>query len=262
MNIGLIVVDDGIYTHRWVRQFLDDGNHTICAGACLSPFSARNFNPRNGHTRAILARIRYYGLQAAWKFGWRYLIGMVKDEWFRFSGCGRAGSVRTILSMKGVPLISIPDQDVNNREFQARLKVHEPDVLLCTFSQKAGEALRKLAPLGCLNIHFSCLPENAGREPVFWSLLRGRGFGLTVYRMGAKLDAGQMLAQESLDAAGLHSLHAAVQKVCRHVPGALCAALHRLEVGGWVGMPPYPRLNSWPETRHIQSFHRAGFRFI
>lgn len=261
MKIGLIVVDDGIYTHRWVRQFMEDGNHTICVGACLSPFSARNFNPRNSHTKAILARTRYYGLRAAFKFGWRFLIGMARDALFKFSGWGQAGFVRSILSMEGIPLIPVSDQDVNDPEFQARLKVHEPDVLVCTFSQKAGEALRRLAPLGCLNIHFSCLPENAGREPVFWSLLRGRGYGLTVYRMSKTLDSGQILAQKRLDAADLHSLDAAIQNVCTHVPAALSAALRRLEAGTGSQMHS-PEMNSWPRPKDIQAFHKAGFRFI
>jgi folate-dependent phosphoribosylglycinamide formyltransferase PurN len=261
MKIGLIVIDDGIYTHQWVRGFLGDRNHTICAGACLNPFSAHNFNPQNGRAKAILYRTRYYGLRATLKFGSRFLYGMMADALFRITGSGRAESVRSILSLADIPLVPIPDQDVNDSDFQVKLKAYEPDVLVCTFSQKAGENLRRLAPLGCLNIHFSCLPENAGREPVFWSLLRGQGYGLTVYRVGTVLDSGQMLIQKRLGMADLHSMDEAIQKVCTHVPAALSAALQRLEDGTGSQMPT-PNLNSWPGPNDIQAFRGVGFRFI
>jgi len=259
MKIGLIVIDDGLYTHRWVCRLLEDRNHTICVGACLSPFSAQNFNPQNGCAKAIIYRTRYYGLRATLKFGWRLMKGRMGDAVFRFAGCGRPESVRSILSMAEIPLISIPDQDVNDDEFQAKLKAYEPDVLVCTFSQKAEKKLRGLAPKGCLNIHFSCLPKNGGREPVFWSLLYGRGYGLTVYRMGATLDSGLMLAQERLNVEGLHTLDAAIGNVCNRIPTVLSVALSRLEEGmGW--QMRSPELNPWPGSKDIQAFRKSGFR--
>jgi len=261
MKIGLIVMDDGIYIHHWAREFLQHGDHTICVGACLNPFFARNFNPQKVFVKAILDRTSYYGLGTTLKFGWRFLNRRVADVIFRFSGRGHAESVRSILSMAGIPLIPIPDQNVNAPAFLARLKTYKPDVLVGTFSQKAGENLRGFAPLGCLNIHFSCLPENAGREPVFWSLLLGKGYGLTVYRIGAELDSGQMLIQLRLDEAGLISLDAAIHKVCTYVPDALSAALSRLETGTAERLPP-PDLNPWPGSQDIKAFLNAGYRFI
>lgn len=261
MRIGLAVVDDGLYTHRWVRGLVETGEHEICAGVCLNPFSAPNFNPSRSSIGSMIARTRYYGPAESLKFGGRYLRERTKDGIFRLTKRGRAGSVRSLLVEAGIPILPVPDRDLNNLVFQADLKVHQPEVIVCAVSQGIGSRLRGLARHGCLNVHFSCLPENAGREPVFWSLLRGRGFGLTVYRMGAGFDSGDLLAQGSLSLDGLGTLDEAIRLVCDNVPETLLEALDNLKTGSARRLAK-PEHNPWPRRKDVKAFRQAGFSFI
>ena len=162
----------------------------------------------------------------------------------------------------GVPLVTIPDHDVNHQDFLNKFKQYRPQVLITLFSQKAELPLRTLAPFGCLNIHFSYLPENAGREPVFWSLLKERGYGLTIYQMGEEFDSGKILAQKKLSSTGLNSLHEAIKNVCVHIPETLEIALRNLEMKTDSTVVSSNTMNGWPEAEDVKAFYNGGFKFI
>ena len=52
----------------------------------------------------------------------------------------------------------------------------------------------------CLNIHPSLLPEYRGAAPIQRALLDGKNHtGVTVFRLAAKMDAGEILAQSETD---------------------------------------------------------------
>jgi len=54
-------------------------------------------------------------------------------------------------------------------------------------------------PLGIINSHFSLLPEWRGADPITFSLLSGQDeTGVSLMRIDAKLDEGDILAQEGL----------------------------------------------------------------
>lgn len=51
-------------------------------------------------------------------------------------------------------------------------------------------------PHGCINVHFSLLPEYRGAAPVNWAIVRGETeTGVTTMRIVAELDAGPVLLQ-------------------------------------------------------------------
>ncbi len=67
-----------------------------------------------------------------------------------------------------------------------------------------GQILSKdvlLVPrLGGINVHASLLPKYRGAAPIAWAILNGETqSGVTIIRMSASLDAGDMLAQAALD---------------------------------------------------------------
>jgi len=261
MRIGLIVVDDGIYTHQWVRDILKLPRHNICVCACLSPFYARNFNPHKNLINSINFRLRYYGLRASIKFYLLFLKNRAEASTLNLNRQKRVSSVRALISHDKIPLVPIQNQDVNHPDFLDKFKQYNPQVLLGVFSQKAELPLRTLAPLGCLNIHFSYLPDNAGREPVFWSLLEGKGYGLTIYRMGEVFDSGEILAQCRLASDGLFTLDEAIKNICMHIPEVLTNALDKLERGTDTMVLKPKALKGWPKPRDTRAFLDAGYTF-
>lgn len=61
------------------------------------------------------------------------------------------------------------------------------------------EALLKLPPLGCLNIHASLLPRWRGAAPIQRALLAGDAVtGVTIMQMEAGLDTGPIVLQETV----------------------------------------------------------------
>ncbi|WP_280443914.1 methionyl-tRNA formyltransferase [Nocardia brasiliensis] len=78
------------------------------------------------------------------------------------------------------------------------LPAYRPDLLLvCGFNWKIPASVIQLPRLGALNIHPSMLPRHRGPEPIAWAIRNGEThFGITVHRMDAELDSGNIIAQQ------------------------------------------------------------------
>jgi methionyl-tRNA formyltransferase len=62
------------------------------------------------------------------------------------------------------------------------------------------QGLIDLAPLGAYNLHGSLLPKYRGRAPVNWMIANGeREAGATLHHMVARADAGDIVAQRSVE---------------------------------------------------------------
>lgn len=87
-----------------------------------------------------------------------------------------------------------------NEELITALEAENPKVI---FVVDFGQIIREpfLSRL-CLNIHPSLLPEYRGAAPIQRVLLDGHNHtGVTVFRLVAKMDAGEILAQSEIDIA-------------------------------------------------------------
>ena len=87
-----------------------------------------------------------------------------------------------------------------NEELITALEAENPKVI---FVVDFGQIIREpfLSRL-CLNIHPSLLPEYRGAAPIQRVLLDGHNHtGVTVFRLAAKMDAGEILAQSEIDIA-------------------------------------------------------------
>src|SRR6185436_17618102 len=89
--------------------------------------------------------------------------------------------------------------DVNAPDAVARIAAASPRLLaVVAFGQILRRAVRDVAPLGGVNLHFSLLPRWRGAAPVQRAILAGDAeTGVAVQRIVAKLDAGPVLASAS-----------------------------------------------------------------
>ncbi len=80
------------------------------------------------------------------------------------------------------------------------LKKNTPDVILVIdFGHLIKEPVLSMAPLGCLNIHPSKLPEYRGSAPIQRALMEGRTkTAVSIFRLDAGMDSGPILAQPEL----------------------------------------------------------------
>jgi methionyl-tRNA formyltransferase len=98
----------------------------------------------------------------------------------------------------GVPVLQ--PEKVRDGRLAADLTARAPDLLLVVaYGRILGEDLLQLAPFGAVNVHASLLPRWRGAAPIQWALAEGdRETGVTVMRMDAGLDTGDVLLQRVL----------------------------------------------------------------
>jgi methionyl-tRNA formyltransferase len=92
-------------------------------------------------------------------------------------------------------------ENVNTTEGVAGVKAFQPDLLVvAAYGQILSRELLAAVPRGGINVHASLLPKYRGAAPVAWAIYHGETrTGVTIIKMSAALDAGDILAQEALD---------------------------------------------------------------
>lgn len=118
--------------------------------------------------------------------------------------------VKEVAVADSVPVWQPPR--ARNPEFIAELGALNPDlIVVAAYGQILPQALLDVPRFGCLNLHGSILPAYRGAAPIQWAMMDGRReTGVTLMRMDAGLDTGDMLAVRTTgirDDDDLASLH-------------------------------------------------------
>ncbi|MBI5210825.1 MAG: hypothetical protein HY927_12715 [Elusimicrobia bacterium] len=265
VRVGLAVVDDGLYTHRWAAALLQDAGLRVPFAVCLSPWRARGFNPRGGGAAAAaLSRLAYYGWRDTAVFAARAAASAAVDARWQAGLGGEPRRVASAARAKGVPVLRPPGGDINDASFCGRLASHRPDLIVCAFSQKAGARFLSVPLAGCLNVHFSLLPLHRGREPLMRAMLAGRGAGVSAHWMTEGVDEGAVVAQEPVGLEGCRTLDEAILKACA-VAARLLPRAVRLAVDAGGPAPASGALGprrGWPTPDEVAEFREKGFRFV
>ena len=189
--------------------------------------------------------------------------GRANDLLFRMRLRSQAHSVASAVHALGIERIKPPNGDINHPAFCAQLAAGGPDLVVCAFSQRAEESFVQTARVGCLNVHFSLLPEHRGREPSFRAMLSGKGAGVSVHWMAHELDAGAVVLQRPFDVTGCTTLHNAILRAC-HVAAQLVPDAIR-KAARWQGakhqLGPRLPVGGWPSQHETARFREKGFRF-
>jgi methionyl-tRNA formyltransferase len=113
----------------------------------------------------------------------------------RQTGQGMATIART----HGISLLQ--PESVNTPEGVAGVKGFNADLLVvAAYGQILSKEVLEATRHGGINVHGSLLPKYRGAAPVAWAIYHGETqTGITIIRMTTGLDAGEMLAQQSLE---------------------------------------------------------------
>src|SRR5262249_39611399 len=84
-------------------------------------------------------------------------------------------------------------------EFIADLAPLQPDlIVVAAYGQILPPAILELPRFGCINVHASLLPKYRGAAPIQWAILDDEPqTGVTIMKMDAGLDTGDILTQEA-----------------------------------------------------------------
>jgi len=109
-------------------------------------------------------------------------------------------------------------------------------VIVSCFARRLPETVRLVPRLGCFNLHPSRLPAFRGPSPVFWQFHEGvNPMGMTLHRMSAQLDAGNIVAQTAVTMEDGISLQQAGQLLAEAGGRLLVEALSRYGRAEWSG---------------------------
>ncbi|MGM3176015.1 MULTISPECIES: bifunctional UDP-4-amino-4-deoxy-L-arabinose formyltransferase/UDP-glucuronic acid oxidase ArnA [Dickeya] len=130
------------------------------------------------------------------------------------------GSVARTAAELGIPVFA--PEDVNHPLWVERIAAMSPDVIFSFYYRNLlSDAILQSAPRGAFNLHGSLLPRYRGRAPLNWVLVNGETeTGVTLHRMVARADAGNIVAQHSVaidDADTALSLHHKLRDAARNV---------------------------------------------
>lgn len=85
-------------------------------------------------------------------------------------------------------------------EYQTILD-YKPDIIItCAYGQFIPNSIIDYPKYGCINVHGSLLPKLRGGAPIHWAIINGfKETGMTIMKMSLKMDAGDIIAQQSLE---------------------------------------------------------------
>jgi methionyl-tRNA formyltransferase len=132
------------------------------------------------------------------------VVGLVTQP-DRAAGAARGSTRQTGRGLKaiaqehGIPVLQ--PESVNTPEGVAGLKSFKPELLVvAAYGQILSREVLGVAPNGGVNVHASLLPKYRGAAPIAWAIAGGETqTGVTIIRMTIGLDAGDLLAQATVD---------------------------------------------------------------
>ena len=117
--------------------------------------------------------------------------------------------------------------------FQEELKKINPDVIVVVaFGQIIPKTILELPRYGCINVHASLLPCYRGASPIQWAVINGDEVsGVTIMRMDAGLDTGDMLSKVEVPLAADETWGSLFDKLSEAGARQLVLTLAELERG-------------------------------
>jgi methionyl-tRNA formyltransferase len=105
--------------------------------------------------------------------------------------------VKTVALELGLPVLQ-PER-ARNEGFIDVLAELKPDIIVVVaYGQILPQAILDIPRFGCINVHTSLLPQYRGAAPIQWAIVNGEvETGVTIMKMDAGLDTGDILLQES-----------------------------------------------------------------
>ncbi len=145
--------------------------------------------------------------------------------------------VKMVALEREIPILQ-PD-DLSDAAFCDRLRSFEADLfVVIAYGKFLPKEILEIPKICAVNLHASLLPRYRGAAPINWAIMNGEvRTGVTVIRMNEHMDAGDMVAQESVsisddqDAQGLRDQLSDVGAEC------LSKAVMALASGSYACIP-------------------------
>lgn len=176
----------------------------------------------------------------------------------------RGRSITRLARERGFSIVETAS--VNAREYLDRLRELDLDVVVSVAAPEIFKApLLGLPRLGCVNIHSGRLPKYRGMMPTFWQMLhREPAVTVTIHRMVEKLDAGEILAEETFALEDRDRLDRVIVGTKQLGARMMISTLLELEQRLANGREPSGEAgyHRFPTPEHVKAFRRLGHRML
>ena len=150
---------------------------------------------------ALVPMVRRLHRLEGWRGVLRAIAGRVARMLASLARLGRASAPDDASAASGVALApSIRRHDVDDfhsPECADLVRRLAPDLGVIAGTYILRESVFAAPRMGSINLHSGKAPQYRGAAPAFWELYNGeRSVGITIHRVAAELDAGDILLQE------------------------------------------------------------------
>lgn len=168
-------------------------------------------------------------------------IVLVVTQPDRPSGRGRKlrrGDVASAADELGLPV----EQPADISQIADKLDAIAPDVMVVlAFGQLLPPRVLNIAPMGCINVHFSLLPQLRGAAPIQRAILNGLDqTGVSTMFMDQGLDTGDILLQRTTDIEPGDTSGSLADKLAQSGAALLVRTLEMIAAGAAVRAPQDP----------------------
>jgi len=114
-----------------------------------------------------------------------------------------------------------------------KIKSHNPEaIFVVSWSQIIPDEVLKVPSKGVIGLHYSYLPKRRGCAPLNWAIIDGlREFGITLYHMNEKIDAGDIIAQRKIRINNEDTVSDLLIKIEKIAPDLISKYLSRILTG-------------------------------
>ncbi|MFS1562942.1 MAG: bifunctional UDP-4-amino-4-deoxy-L-arabinose formyltransferase/UDP-glucuronic acid oxidase ArnA [Candidatus Arsenophonus phytopathogenicus] len=130
-------------------------------------------------------------------------------------------------------------ENVNHSLWIERIEKMQPNVIFSFYYRHMlSQELLALAPRGAFNLHGSLLPKYRGRVPINWAILHGETeTGVTLHKMIAKPDAGDIVAQKKISIDATDTALVLHEKIRQAAEQLLADTLPLIKMGDYSATP-------------------------
>jgi len=143
--------------------------------------------------------------------------------------------LESLALLNDIPVIKLSRDAVDAAD---QVKTFSPDVIIVScFARKIPDEVLSVSAIGCFNLHPSALPVYRGPNPVFWQFRDGVSkMGMTLHRMSAQLDAGDIIGQTAVAMPNGVTMQQASVLLAEAGSRLVVQALSRNGETGWSGL--------------------------
>jgi methionyl-tRNA formyltransferase len=207
----------------------------------------------------------FYGPVDFVRMGLRYAWHKACDLLSRVIPLRRFHSISQVCQHYHVPVSACTN--LNAEEFLDGLRRMELDLIVSVAApQIFKESLIKIPRHGCINIHHAKLPQYRGMMPNFWQMLNGeKTVGITIHRISAGIDNGEILLQKETPILNGESLDSIIQRTKTLGGQFMIEAIDGFKRRSLTPLPNPSKDStyfSFPTKHDVAEFRRRGHRML